>query len=63
MEDGIIGKFIFIIFEDGTNHFSKKTGICTNNSDSEIILDNKTIIPKQRVVRMEILGDNIKNGK
>lgn len=53
--NGIIGKRILVIFEDGDKHFSKKIGKCTANSDVEIILDNKNIILKSRVIRMEVL--------
>ena len=54
-KDGIIGKKIKVIFEDGKDHVSSKFGICTSNSEYEIILDSKNIIPKSRVIRMEVL--------
>lgn len=57
MEDGkngIIGKTILIVFEDGDKHYSKKIGKCTSNTDVEITLDDKHIIPKSRIIRMEI---------
>jgi len=52
--NGIIGKKILIIFEDGVNHISKKIGVCTNNSDVEVELDYRDIIPKSRVIRIEV---------
>lgn len=58
-DDGYIGKQVLVIFEDGQNrdgtpHISSKEGICTNTNSQEIILDNKHIIPKTRIVRAEI---------
>lgn len=53
--NGIIGKKILIIFEDGKDHISNKTGICTKNNETEIGIDNKHFIPKHRVVRVEVL--------
>ena len=56
--DGIMErKHIMIVFEDGKEHISKKTGKCTSNTEFEITLDNKHIIPKSRIIRIEILGD------
>lgn len=55
MVQGIIGKKVLIIFEDGSEHFSRKEGICTDNNDVEITLDNKHIIPKSRIIRTEVL--------
>lgn len=52
--DGIIGKKIKVIFEDGKDHVSSKEGTCTYNSETEIILNSKDIIPKSRVIRMEV---------
>lgn len=59
--NGIIGKNILIIFEDAENHYSKKIGICTNNSDIEITLDEKHIIPRSRIVRIEVLKKEVEN--
>ena len=55
--DGIIGKKLLVIFEDGSNHVSKKIGKCTFNSISEIILDGKDVILKSRIIRMEIMEE------
>ncbi|KKM74520.1 hypothetical protein LCGC14_1399450 [marine sediment metagenome] len=56
MDDGIIGKKILVVFEDGKDHYSKKVGICTSNNSSEISIDNKHYIPKSRIIRSEVLG-------
>lgn len=55
--NGIIGRDILVIFEDGEHHFSKKSGKCTGNDSIEISLDNRHIIPKSRVIRIEVLDD------
>lgn len=52
-----INKKVLIVFLDGENHFSKKTGICTYKDNYDIILDNKDIIPRGRMIRGEILED------
>ena len=48
-----IGKYLTIFYDD-LGSVSRKDGICTHSSDSEIILDNKIIIQKSRVIRMEV---------
>ena len=53
-KNGIIGKKILIIFEDGKEHVSKKTGICTDNNEFEVVIDNKHFIPRQRIIRVEV---------
>ena len=53
--NGITGKKILLIFEDGQQHFSKKIGICTSLTSQEVFLDNCHIIPKHRIIRMEVL--------
>ena len=52
--NGIIGKRVFLIYEDGHNHYAKKTGVCTFNSNYEIVLDDKILIPKSRIIRIEV---------
>ena len=42
------------VFYDDFGKVSRKDGICTSNSNVEIILDNSVIIPKQRIVRIEV---------
>ena len=51
----MVGKRIKIIFEDGPQHTSNKEGICTMANDLEIYLDDKHIIPRARVLRMEVV--------
>ena len=56
-KDGYLGKELLIIFEDGADgHVSKKSGICTTSNHLEIVLDNKHIIPRNRIIRAEVLG-------
>ena len=55
MENGIIGKRIKVIFEDGKDHVSRKQGVCTRDNDVEIGLSNKHLIPKIRIIRVEVL--------
>jgi len=51
----MIGKKILIIFEDGVNHVSNKKGICTASSELDVTIDGTHIIPRQRIIRMEIV--------
>ena len=55
-DNGINGKKILIIFEDAKDHYAKKIGICTSSSDIEISLDNKDFIPRNRIIRIEVMG-------
>lgn len=57
-DDGYIGKRILVIFEDGSGHYSKKEGICSESNSYSIILDNKHIIPKMRIYRAEVKDEN-----
>ena len=51
--EGLEGKRIVVFYDDGSA-VSRKDGFCTANTDSEIILDNKLLIPKSRIVRVEV---------
>ena len=53
-ENGYLNKKVAVFYDDGANHVSRKDGICTFNSSSEIVLDDRVIIPKNRVVRIEV---------
>jgi hypothetical protein len=53
-QDILVGKEISIFYDDGAGHVSRKDGRCTSNSDTEIILEDKIILPKQRIVRVEV---------
>ena len=50
---GVVGKELKVFYDD-LGHVSCKEGKCTSNSDSEIELDNKIILQKNRVVRIEV---------
>ncbi len=52
------GKKVKIIFLDGENHYSSKTGTVVSVDSDFIYLDTGIVevIPKSRVVRMEVLG-------
>ena len=54
-KNGYTDKRILVVFQDGDRHFSKKEGICTGCNSQEIILDNKHIIPRNRIYRCEII--------
>ena len=47
------GKKITIFYDD-LGKVSRKDGLCTSNTDSEIELDHKLIIQKTRIVRIEV---------
>ena len=47
------GKIITIFYDD-LGKVSRKDGICTSNSNSEIELDGKIILQKNRIVRIEV---------
>jgi len=51
--EGLKGKRIVVFYDDGSA-ISRKDGFCTTNTDSEIIIDNRILIPKNRVVRVEV---------
>jgi hypothetical protein len=53
--NGLIGKKVLIIFEDGTDHFSRKEGTCTEASDVEVVVDGKHFIPRSRIIRIEVV--------
>ncbi|MFO7815151.1 MAG: hypothetical protein R6V14_05385 [Halanaerobiales bacterium] len=51
--EGIVGKKV-IIFYDDLGKVSRKDGELTAISDSDYTLDNYMIIPKARVIRVEV---------
>ena len=52
--EGIEGKKV-IIFYDDLGRVSRKDGILTAVSGTDYILDNRMIIPKARVIRVEVV--------
>lgn len=50
---GLEGKHV-VVFYDDLGHVSRKEGILTLVSESDYTLDNKMIIPKARVIRVEV---------
>jgi len=52
-----INKKIKVIFYDGVNHVSTKFGVCTHSDELDLILDNKDIIPRNKLIRAEILEE------
>ncbi|MCH8014472.1 MAG: hypothetical protein IH823_06750 [Candidatus Dadabacteria bacterium] len=54
VKDEYINKQIIVFSEDGSNKVSRKDGICSANSNTEIELDNEIIIQKSRIVRIEV---------
>ena len=53
--NGLEGKRVSVYFNDG-ERVVRKDGICTENSPDSIILDNKTMIPKLRIIRAEVIS-------
>ncbi len=52
--EGMEGKQI-IIFYDDSQAVSRKEGLCTFDSNTEIELDNSIIIQKRRIIRIEVV--------
>ena len=48
------GKQIVVIFEDGTGS-NKRTGLCTKIDDFFVVVDDKDYIPKNKIIRIEVL--------
>lgn len=48
------GKRIKVIFNDGIST-AKKEGLCTRDNLTEIVLDDKQLIPKNRIIRAEVV--------
>lgn len=51
--EGLEGKKVTIFYDD-VGSVSRKDGILTSISDSDYVLDNRMIIPKARVIRVEV---------
>lgn len=49
-----VGKRVTVFYNDFGRGVSRKDGICTGYTDSEIELDNRIVLPKSNVVRMEV---------
>jgi hypothetical protein len=50
----LVGKRIIVFFDD-KEKVSKKEGICTHDSEIELVLDKRVILPRTRIVRIEVL--------
>ena len=48
------GKRIAVFYDD-LGRVSRKDGVCSSNSETEIVLDDKIIIQKNRIVRIEVV--------
>jgi len=44
-----------VVFYDDLGHVSRKDGVVTCVSEAEYVLDNRIIIPKRRIIRVEVL--------
>ena len=51
---GLEGRKV-IIFYDDLGKVSRKDGVLTAISETDYTLDNRMIIPKNRVIRVEVL--------
>ena len=54
--DGIEGKKVTIFYDD-LGHVSRKDGVLTQVTETDYILDSRMIIPKHRVIRVEVKHD------
>lgn len=52
--EGLVGKQVKIFYDD-LGHVSRKDGILTAISNTDYTLDNFMIIPKARVIRLEVV--------
>jgi len=50
----MIGRKVAIFYNDLANHVTRAEGILTEISETGYVLDNKTLIPKDKVVRVEL---------
>ena len=54
-KNNILGKLVAVFYQDSQDgHVSRKDGILTSNTDLDVILDGRIIIPRNRVIRMEV---------
>lgn len=53
MMEGMVGKKV-VIFYDDLGKVSRKDGVLSNISETDYTLDSRMIIPKHRVVRVEV---------
>jgi len=51
--EGLVGKRVTIFYDD-LGAVSRKDGVLTQMTDTDYTLDNKLIIPKARVIRIEV---------
>jgi len=51
--NGWTGRKISVFFDDGVK-VTRHDGVCTANSDTEIELDDKELILKSRIIRVEV---------
>ena len=52
--NGLYGKKLSVFFDDGEK-ITRKQGICTENADDFLILDNRDAISKTKIIRVEVL--------
>lgn len=52
--EGLEGRKV-IVFYDDLGRVSRKDGVLTSVSTTDYTLDNRMIIPKARVIRIEVL--------
>lgn len=53
--DGLIGRKVIVFYND-FERVNRKDGICTDDNIEYITLDSKIVIPKLRVVRVEVVA-------
>lgn len=52
---GMDGRRVVVFYDDG-DKVSRREGLCSANTDTEILLDNRILIPKSRIVRVEVVS-------
>lgn len=53
--EGQEGRKLAVFYDDGEK-ISRKDGVCTKEDDVFFILDRKILIPKHRVIRVEVIS-------
>ena len=58
MGEGLERKRISVFFDDGAR-IVRHDGLCTKETIDSVWLDNKELIPKNRIIRVEVLQNGI----
>ena len=50
----ILNKRVAVFYQDGVNHVSRKDGLLTDSTELDVVLDTWIIIPRARIIRIEV---------